>query len=373
MANFKEQVNDLTGFSATDDTALADWLKNACSELLQAIGPEGRGHVSTTTSFTNTQAITTSWVNSVTRSDGTYDRECALITSEKIGEAQDPNSMLYATQSYPAYYWADSSTITLLPSGSGKVNHVSIPTPAVTDNSITNFPDNYEHLVVLHASMSAIIRQMTDMQSNSDITEALTQANASLDLMDTELTNSKTQLDAAEVIIDKQGSKLDDVYDTTQLWDNTNKRFQRVKDAISKAELLIDDGANVAGDNAGAGAGNTASAQFWLSDEDTDMVSSTISIASQELSRAQNSMQEINGLIQSATSYSGPGGDTLKLSSEHLSRAGTLGNQASSYLNEASGRLAIDTQRYTWLEGRHAKLAADYQRGLAAIGGGGAD
>ena len=116
MANFKVQVSDLTGFDATDDVALADWLKNTCAELLEAIGPEGRNNIATTTSFTNTQAITTTWINSVTRSDGTYDRECQLIAPEKIGEAQDPNSMIYATQSYPAYYWADSSTITLLPS-----------------------------------------------------------------------------------------------------------------------------------------------------------------------------------------------------------------------------------------------------------------
>jgi len=71
LANFKVQVSDLTGFDATDDVALADWLKNACAELLQKFGDEGRSHISTTTSFTNTQAITTSWVNSVTRNDGT--------------------------------------------------------------------------------------------------------------------------------------------------------------------------------------------------------------------------------------------------------------------------------------------------------------
>ena len=223
--------------------------------------------------------------------------------------------------------------------------------------------------------MSAIIRQMTDLHSASDtaITEALTQANASIDLIDTELTNSKTQLDAAEVLIDKQGSKLDDVYNTTQLWDNTNKRFTVISDALTKAAVLIDSGSAVGGDNAGAGAGNTASAQFWLSDEDTDMVSSAISIANQELSRAQNSIQEINGLIQTSTSYSGPGGDTLKLSAEHLQRAGTLANQVGQYLSEATGRLAQDTQKYTWLEGRHSKIAVDYQRGVAAFGGGGGE
>ena len=93
--------------------------------------------------------------------------------------------------------------------------------------SITNFPDNFERLVVLGASVNALLRQMTDLHSSSDtaITEAFTQANASIDAMDGEITNSQTQLSAAETLIDKQGGKLDDVYDTTQLWDNTNKRF----------------------------------------------------------------------------------------------------------------------------------------------------
>lgn len=72
-------------------------------------------------------------------------------------------------------------------------------------------------------------------------------------------------------------------------------------DALSKAKLLVDTAASVGGDTL------SKSAQGWLSDEDSEMVRSTIETAAQEINRAR----------------------------VEIERSGSLGNQASVYYTKA--------------------------------------
>ena len=70
-----------------------------------------------------------------------------------------------------------------------------------------------------------------------------------------------------------------------------------IQDALDKAQNLIDD-ATMGGDS------EPQSAQYWLLDEDTDMVSSTISVAAQEISRANTimtAMDKKTGIIKNYT------------------------------------------------------------------------
>ena len=70
-----------------------------------------------------------------------------------------------------------------------------------------------------------------------------------------------------------------------------------IQDALDKAEKLIDTAA-VGGDSV------PQTAQYWLLDEDTDMVSSTVSVAAQEISRAStimSAMDKKTGITKSYT------------------------------------------------------------------------
>jgi len=71
-----------------------------------------------------------------------------------------------------------------------------------------------------------------------------------------------------------------------------------IQDALDKAQNLIDD------DTGSGGESPPQSAQYWLLDEDTDMVSSTISVAAQEISRANTimtAMDKKTGIIKNYT------------------------------------------------------------------------
>ena len=59
-------------------------------------------------------------------------------------------------------------------------------------------------------------------------------------------------------------------------------------DATDKARQLIDDSSNMGGDEEGSG----LSTQFWLSDEDTEMLSSTLATAGAEIARASAHLQK---------------------------------------------------------------------------------
>ena len=73
---------------------------------------------------------------------------------------------------------------------------------------------------------------------------------------------------------------------------NFSERISEVQDALDKAQTLIDDNSEIGGDGA------VITAQEWLEDEDEDMTTSTIQVASQELQRATTELNKLNGQYQ---------------------------------------------------------------------------
>ena len=168
MANFRTRVDDLTAFSTTDDVALADWLAEGCKVLINemsfndlvSVSLEEQNVVPSTGLNVRTPVI------GVTRDTATSNGtsyQCRRISMNQRHEAQDENHVLYATETDPVYYLESQSSginkVKILPgstSALGKVTKVVYPTPAVTDTAIDNFPDKYEYLVVLYASIKAV-------------------------------------------------------------------------------------------------------------------------------------------------------------------------------------------------------------------------
>ena len=88
-------------------------------------------------------------------------------------------------------------------------------------------------------------------------------------------------------------TKIDELFTTTA----DNPDIVDIQDALTKAQNLID-GTTMGGDS-----GTAESAQFWLLDEDPDMVSSTVSVASQEITRATTIMTALDKKTSSLTKY----------------------------------------------------------------------
>ena len=240
MATFSAQVVDLVG-AFSDETALDSFITEGANEVINAMPRSMQERVAEETSVTS--GTTTSEghkVISMTRNNGTIDQPCRLIPAWKRGRAADSSDMEYATATDPVYYTNDGK-FNILPSGGSGNKLVSIPTynqgsalDASDLSTITNFPNEAEYLVTLYAAIKALQQNMSGMMTLTAIdTTALGAITTELNKVDDIINTAKGKVDAFY-------TSIGDIDDTTQLWDDTNKRFAVVKNALDYAGNLID-------------------------------------------------------------------------------------------------------------------------------------
>ena len=158
MANFKEQVNDLTSFGDTDDNAINDCLTAGAKEIINMMPGELLLKCATETAANASELDdfdTRGIILGITRSDGAVDQPCREIPGIARGRAFDSTDlMFYGTESDPVF-WKWDNKLKIAPEGSVAIHHVSYPSVAHGDSSISNFADEAEHLVVLYAAIKA--------------------------------------------------------------------------------------------------------------------------------------------------------------------------------------------------------------------------
>jgi len=238
VATFSVQVVDLVG-AFSDETALDSFVTEGANEVINAMPRSMLERVAEETAVTD--GTTTSEGHKVLhmlRNDGTIDQPCRAIPARKRGRVQDSSDMEFATSSDPAY-WVQDGKFNLFPNGNGLL--VSVPTYSQTSpldasgiSTITNFPNEAEYLVTLYAAMKALQQNMSGMMTLAAIdTTALGAITAELNKADDVISTAQGKVDAFY-------TSIADIDDTTELWDNTNKRFTVVRDALVYAGDLID-------------------------------------------------------------------------------------------------------------------------------------
>ena len=524
MATFKAQIEDLVG-AVGDDTALTDWLQAGTREIINILPPDLKQYCFSKQTFTSSAANSEAETMITGQLGSVYagSVECRQIRPMDKHKASDSASIQYASATDPVYY-VEGNKINILPASSSGVYYVvANPTVAHGSTSIDNFPNEAEYLVVLYASIKGLQRLMNDMNSNTAIDTTAFGA-------------ITTELNKVDDVIVEASNKIDDFYtsigdidDTTELWDNTNKRFTVVRDALLLAQNLIDndqpnsaydayanladidsamgaidahlsDGETVLGANPSSSDISTAiglvktavdqaataagkfltvdsdsvfgdedtfetatssitgarnalvkaqylidegtiggdtepeSAQYWLNDEDTEMVNATISVARTEISRAeaevahwisvgdmrvkevQVALQEADGYakeVQARLSYAKAYADaaiarraegegrigqlnaTVSVANQELQRAQVAIaeinslmasykleldgvpfylQEAASYISQAQGyiaeskiRMEREGQKYSWYQAQQVKLQQDYDKGLQML------
>jgi len=171
MATFEAQVEALTslsidGSSAPTQTELSQFLSDGAMEVINAMPPNLKMFCATEDTFTSTavgseaETLDSAQVLSVTRSDGTIEQPCRLISATLRGRASDSDDMNAATTTDPVYYIYNGKLNALPASGSCKYLEVNNPSVAYGDSAIGNFPDEYEYLVPLYASVKSIQNKM---------------------------------------------------------------------------------------------------------------------------------------------------------------------------------------------------------------------
>jgi len=173
--SIKNQVDALTGFASTEDTALQDWCDAGAKEIINILPPDLLAKCLTVSTLNNSTTTLTSFdtrgkISSVTRSNGTRHIPCREVSSLYRGMVNDFNDIVhYATSTDPVFL-TYNNTLEVYPvptaSQTSTVQHTSFPTVNMASSEIGNFPDEAQYLVVLYAACKALQRKMNNKTSD---------------------------------------------------------------------------------------------------------------------------------------------------------------------------------------------------------------
>jgi hypothetical protein len=217
---------------------------------------------------------------------------CRLVSEKLARQMQDPKSIYYSLDNEPSYYLTAQNKVVIYPDVSQALNaeghlivvphsggrtidesNEKINLPNLTISNVTNkfedhdaFPVLFHELVLLHAAEHILIERLADFR-----------------------TKLPTDLDSDTTMFDKISDISAQISLDTSLPSFTSPTFPTndVNDALTKAQNMID-GTTMDGDT------ENESVQYWLADEDEDMVQVTLGTAAQELSRANAILGDFN-------------------------------------------------------------------------------
>jgi len=423
VATFEAQVEGLTslsidGSSAPTQTELTQFLTDGASEVINAMPRSLKLFCATEDTFTSTavgseaETLESSYLLTVTRSDGTIEQPCRKIPASLRGRASDSADMNAATTTDPVYYIYDGKVNALPASGSCKYLEVNNPAVAYGDSAISNFPDEYEYLIPIYASVKSLQNAMASKAGNTDVNNALSAITSKLTTTATNISNAATEIglaktEAAEIAAytdTASGSNLEtaadgiatavakfqaDGGDPALFGDETQYKtgdgLTRVNTALDVAISYIN--------------GNFPNSAYDLAqnfaDIDTDLTNEDIELASGRINQAKTTMSavqteiniaqahiaewnaavgalqaEISGFASEVSSRSAVVGAKVQAVQSYTGTANAYLSQASGNASEIQSRLSVLTTEYTWLEKQQLKLQTDYDKGIALLKGG---
>ena len=326
-------LTDLTiSSSGTNPTEaqLTQFLTDGAKEIINNLPGHLLPLCASSNTFTSGSAETlvTGKILNVFRNDGDINQPCRKIPAKQKGKVSDPEDMAYATITDPVFF-IDNNALDVLPSGgSCSYSAVAYPSVAYSASAITAFPNEAEHLVVLYGAIKSLQNVLGSKSANSDILTAIGLI--------------KTAVDQAATAAGKfLTADSDSVFGDESTFLTNDSQLTRVKAALDDAEDVIN------GDEPSA----TTDAYGAQASEDIELVSSALNIAKTEISRAQMHLSEWTAI-----------GDM------RVKEVNAALSEAQGYANEVQSRLSVDNAQYGWYEKQQAKLQADYEKGLQALG-----
>ena len=414
MATFEAQVEGLTslsidGSSAPTQTELTQFLTDGAAEVINAMPRKLKFFCATEDTFTSAavgseaETLVSGEVLAVTRSDGTIEQPCREIPAKLRGRASDSADMNAATATDPVYYIYDGKINAIPTSGSCKYLEVNNPAVAYGDSNVSNFPNEYEYLVPLYASVKSLQNALGAKAGNSDISGALTALEASVTNAEDEIEDANKMvanivLGVAEVTesagdTDTTSSELKTAADaiTTALGQintynfNDEDTFTTASSQLTRVKNALDQVSDIINGNQPSATTDAFGAQAA---EDVELVGSSLNIAQTEIQRANAHLSEWNSILQGALSQAQGFANEVQArgawtsakaqvwngyfasASAYAQAAQTYLAAAQGYAGEVQSRLSVLSTEYNWMEKQQAKLQADYDKGVQVMRGG---
>ena len=242
--------------------------------------------------------------------------KCSPINAAFRSNAKNTDSIYYASKNSPVYY-IDNAVLNVLPvPDNDEIVKISIVLPdtsvAGTDSAIDNFPSEMYHGVVLYAAAQLLHHKMaalnaklpTDLDSDTTEFDAIADIGQSLSVS-TSLPSWSTSKNLPSTIsISAAVGDWTDLSSAMPSLNLSSSISNDYGDALDKAKHIIDTAASVGG-NTQVDSVDMKSVQQWLVDEDEEMTQATLTVAAQELSRANVCLQkfqaDINKEVQEFT------------------------------------------------------------------------
>ena len=198
MATFEAQVSGLTSLTIDDSSSptraeLNQFLTDGAKEIINNLPGHLLPLCASSNTFTSGSADTlvTGKILNVFRNDGDISQPCRKIPAKQKGRVSDPDDMAYATITDPVFF-IDNNALDVLPSGgSCSYSAVAYPSVSYTHESISVFPNEAEHLVVLYGAVKSLQNVLgnktVSLNNSDDIATALTAMNTELDKIVTDV------------------------------------------------------------------------------------------------------------------------------------------------------------------------------------------
>jgi len=379
MATFEVQVEGLTsltidGSSAPTQDELTQFLTDGAKEIINNLPGHLLPLCASSNTFTSGSADTlvTGKILNVFRNDGDISQPCRKIPAKQKGRVSDPEDMAYATITDPVFF-IDNNSLDVLPSGgSCSYSAVAYPSVSYTHESISVFPNEAEHLVVLYGAVKSIQNVLGGKSSNSDITTAVDAANTELDKIVTDINvpvapdintisyadvtaPSKAGIGGSVPTFTKPVVGLDFAQVNTHL--DTNEDTELASTKIQQIQAQLSEyNANIQNEQAEFNKENAkyqANVQAEMAKHNSDL---QVAIA--------NGNKNMEKLVADNNSTIQKYSNELQSYQAQVSK---LVQSAQGYINEVQSRLQVDTAQYSWYEKQQAKLQADYDKGLQAL------
>ena len=365
MANFDAQVIELVGSSWTEDQAALDqFITEGANEVINAMPRSMQERIAKETDVTS--GTTTSEghkVISMSRNDGTIDQPCRLIPAWKRGRAADSSDMEYATATDPVYYVNDGK-FNILPSGGSGNKLVSVPTysPINADGSdtITNFPNEAEYLVVLYAAVKALQQVMNGKSSSLPADIALPPAPVAPTISTVSYTDATAEVLVSPAKIDISNnaptfispvnfSKVTSYIETDEDTELAVAKIQQIKAQMDEALNKFNE--------------ENVRYQVEFQEEATkvnqDLQAEIERFKTKTDLNAKNAAKQMEDIIAD-------NGSKLQKYSNELQK---YQSEVASEIQNYNAKIQKQVTDYQWIVSQHQNLSADYQRGLQLLTG----
>jgi len=352
-ASYLSRVRAISGSTTaiTTSAEVVDFLRSGANYVVNNIPKELLFFAYTNTNVSSSAGVVVPQNTIISVSRGAYDAD---RIDSKYGYARSSTlTSLYKGTAFHPSYIVDSGKVYIDPtpttatSALGTVTYIKMPTIGTTTSSTNLTIAPVENPIILYAAAldCAAISSYYKIQATTQIATIITNVTAYL----LSVTGTLPTAFSTTVVLPADFSVTLSI--TTVTMPTLTISVTKVSDALLKAQYYIDSATQLSG--------SAYDASYHMGQEDTELVSAAVQVASQELNRAQTSIAEQNLKLQDYAQH-------VKTQSESLMASLS---RYKAHVEKESAEMGADVGKYkAEVEKEVSRISSSLQRSQLYLG-----